>query len=335
MPVDPLNPQILVTTFRCSSSRLDLSSSPTTTASLSFDKADQTMQLLNRADWLEVWKEKAGNLMNRVFPALLVSVSWIAPLSAQQQTQRANITGNAVDGKCTIEVSVDGSAEVEVRGDIGRLRNLSGQRAEWRRFVCNGRMPDNPRDFRFRGIDGRGNVQLLQDPRQSGGPIVFRIDDPQGGREGYTVDLEWRGSNDGQWNSEDTRGWQGPDSRRDGNVGDRRDSDDRRGPVGIGDQQRGEANRDRRFYDDRGRWNRDGANQAMRLCQDAAAQRIQGDGFRKIKFRNVTPDDNSGRNDWVTGSAEARQGQRNAAFQFSCSVDLGSGQVRSVEVQRR
>ncbi len=273
--------------------------------------------------------------MNRIFPMLLVSLSWIAPESAQQLTQRASITGNAVDGKCTIEVIVDGSAEVEIQGDVGRIRNLSGQPAGWRRFVCNGRMPANPQDFRFRGIDGRGNVQLIQDPRQTGGRVVFRIDDPQNGREGYTVDLEWRGSSGGQWNSQDTHGWQGSDSRHDGGAPEQRDSADRHGPMGMSDPRNQDATGDRRYYDERGRWNKDGVAEAMRVCQTAAAERIRGDGFRDVTFRNVAPDDKPGRNDWVNGSAAAQQGWRNAAFQFSCSVDLATGQVRSVEVHRR
>jgi hypothetical protein len=254
--------------------------------------------------------------MNKLYLTLLASFVWTVPGTAQQVTRHANITGNAVDGKCTIEVSVDGSAEVEVQGNVGRIRNLSGQSAVWRRFVCNGRMPANPHDFRFRGIDGRGSVQLLQDPRQTGGRIVFRIDDPQGGREGYTVDLEWRGSSGGQWNNQDTRGWRGP-----GVTGDVRGDD---------------ANRDRRYYDERGRWKADGAAQAIRVCQAAVAERIQRDGFRNVTFRNVVPDNNPGRNDFVNGFATARQGWwRNAGFQFSCSVNLANGQVRSIVVNRR
>ena len=42
--------------------------------------------------------------------------------------------GSADRGKCTIEVVVDGTAEVEIRGDQGTIRNLAGQPASWRRF---------------------------------------------------------------------------------------------------------------------------------------------------------------------------------------------------------
>ncbi len=114
-------------------------------------------------------------------------------------TRRATPTGKGGDGKCTIEVDVDGVAEVEVSGDMGLLRTLEGQTAVWRRFECNGPLPRNPGEFRFRGIDGRGNVSLVRDPRGNRGLAVVRIEDPKGGREGYTFDLEWRGSSSGVW----------------------------------------------------------------------------------------------------------------------------------------
>ena len=81
--------------------------------------------------------------------------------------------------------------EVKVR-DSAKWRNISGQPAQWRRFECNGPMPANMRDFRFAGVDGRGRQQLLRDPR-NGGVAVVRIEDSQGGAEGYTFDLFWDG----------------------------------------------------------------------------------------------------------------------------------------------
>jgi hypothetical protein len=49
------------------------------------------------------------------------------------------MVGSGCDtGKCTIEVDVDGAAEVAVSGDSGRLRTLSGQTAVWRRFESSG-----------------------------------------------------------------------------------------------------------------------------------------------------------------------------------------------------
>ena len=105
------------------------------------------------------------------------------------------MAASADRGKCTIEVVVDGTAEVEIRGDQGTIRNLAGRPAEWRRFECNAPLPRNPVGFRFAGVDGRGRQQLMRDPRK-GGVAVVRIEDSQGGSEGYTFDLFWGGGDD-------------------------------------------------------------------------------------------------------------------------------------------
>src|SRR5437899_11758797 len=115
-----------------------------------------------------------------------VAVIVMTAVTASGQTipRRATVNGGGGPdwGKCTVEVVVDGAAEVEIRGDNGVLRNLSGQPPQWRRFECTGVMPPNPADFRFRGVDGRGRVQLVRDPR-NGGAAVVRIEDPEGGAE--------------------------------------------------------------------------------------------------------------------------------------------------------
>jgi hypothetical protein len=119
----------------------------------------------------------------------------VSAAQAQVATRRASIVGNRGNGedKCTIEVRVDISAEVEISGDMGRIRTMGGQPANWVRFECTSPIPNNPVDFRFQGVDGRGNVNLIRDPMSSRGVAVVRIDDPKGGAEGYTFDLTWRG----------------------------------------------------------------------------------------------------------------------------------------------
>src|SRR4051794_39411997 len=103
--------------------------------------------------------------------ALFLSLMLAATAGAQQQSSRraTYLGGGSPDrGKCTVEVVVDGAAEVSVRGESGTLRTLSGQPAQWRRFECTGPLPNNPAEFRFAGVDGRGRQDLVRDPRQGG-----------------------------------------------------------------------------------------------------------------------------------------------------------------------
>ena len=120
----------------------------------------------------------------------------ITPAMAQPwQSYKGRITGGGGDrGKCTVEVRVDGSAEIEITGADGRMRTLSGASASWTRLQCNSPLPQNAANFRFSGIDGRGNQYLVREPRQNRGAALIRIEDPQGGAEGYTFDLEWGGA---------------------------------------------------------------------------------------------------------------------------------------------
>ncbi len=130
--------------------------------------------------------------MNKL--ALLLMLA--AALCAQRitDTKTADFRGGGGgEGKCTIEVDVDDVAEVEISGNRAQIRTLSGGPASFRRFECNQEMPNNPSDFRFQGIDGRGRQSLVRNPGR--GPAVIRIEDSKGGREGYTFDIFWRGGN--------------------------------------------------------------------------------------------------------------------------------------------
>jgi len=220
--------------------------------------------------------------------------------TAQTLPRRASITGdgNAREGKCTIEVVVDESAEVEIRGDSALLRNLSGRSAEWRRFQCNAIMPAVPLGFRFQGIDGRGRQQLIENPSSSGTAIV-RIEDSKGGSEGYTFDILWTGA-----------------------------GDPRQGAGGPG---RG-FGRDRERDRDRGIGARTGFDVAMRSCEDAVIDKAL-DRLRPqvMVIRRTANDDNPGRNDWVVGIFEVRRGRDWDRYSFECSVDFNSGRARSAD----
>jgi hypothetical protein len=127
---------------------------------------------------------------------LLVLVN---PAKADGLSREATVTGLGGNGTCTVEVNVDGVAEVEISGNMGYLTTISGQPAHWRRFQCNTPLPRDPADFQLARAAGRGFLRLVREPRGSGGRAVIRIDDPNPGRGVYTFDLQWRDPRGGTW----------------------------------------------------------------------------------------------------------------------------------------
>ena len=124
---------------------------------------------------------------------LSMSTAW-----GQRVTDRrtAEIRGGGGDGKCTIEVVVDDTAEVEILGRNAMIRTISGSPASFRRFECNQEMPARPNNFRFKGIDGRGRQDMVR-AAGDGGAGIIRIQDTKGGSEGYTFDIFWSGGSGG------------------------------------------------------------------------------------------------------------------------------------------
>jgi len=212
--------------------------------------------------------------------------------------RRAQIVGGRAGyGKCTIEVTVDGSAQVEIFGDSGHLTTLSGRPAEWRQFYCNQPLPGVPGDFRLVAVDGRGSVRLLREPRGNGGRALVHIDDPQAGAARYLFDFQWHGG-EGGWSPTPPP----PPPASDGPG---------RGGYSTA--------------------------RALQACQDAVTDRMNQSGYPVVRFGSVTLDNNPGRRDWVVGSVTGTRRAVSAQFSFSCSVDIHSARVRSVDVrpQRR
>ena len=238
--------------------------------------------------------------MSRRYSAVLIGILGLAALAPAQTVQRRATMVNSREAKCTIEVVVDGAAEVEIRGDTATLRNLQGQPPQWRRFECGEVMPPNPAGFRFQGVDGRGRQQLVQEPG-NGRPAVIRIDDTGGGQEGYTFDIMWGVNGPGP----------GPISR---------------GPIGPPPSVQGPrpGPPGRRWYTE------DAVSACQDYVRDQAARRFNA---RDLQFRRTRMDDQPGRNDWVVGFFEARQpGRPPRNYRFSCSVDFSAGRVRSADV---
>ena len=314
---------------------------------------------------------------------------FVAGLSAQTYPFRAELRGGGDPnrGKCTIEVVVDGTVEIEIRGDSAVMRNLKGTPPQWRRFICGTPMPPNPNNFRFAGVDGRGRQTLLRPP-VNGGPAVVQIDDPQNGSEGYTFDIFWEGSDRGpgpgyrpppppQFTTEDAiRTCQ--DNIRDQararfrgvDINFRRvQLDDNPGRrdwiVGSFEVRRGGFERDRppevfRFScsvdfqsgrirsadiqdgdNGRGDGGRPGGGgpssvaMATQNCQRSVEDRLGRDGFGRAEFLSINVDDQPGRRDWIVGNVRASSRDGGQSFRFSCSVNLDTGDVRSVDVRPR
>jgi hypothetical protein len=98
------------------------------------------------------------------------------------------------DGKCRIRVRIDDDSDVELYGDQIRIRPLRGGPGRDEGSECNTPLPrsGNIRNFRFRGIDGRGNPRLVQEPGSRNYYVaVVNVQDPKSGDEGYTFELSW------------------------------------------------------------------------------------------------------------------------------------------------
>jgi hypothetical protein len=226
----------------------------------------------------------------------LLSIGLLASAAASGQTlqRRASITGGGAPdrGKCTIEVVVDGAAEVEIRGDNAVLRNLAGQPPQWRRFQCTSPMPPNPPNFRFAGVDGRGSQELVRGPQNGAGAVV-RIQDSQGGSEGYTFDITWGG------------GFPPPPPPP---------------PPGFDHDRPGGQRISTEIA----------VRSCQDAVRRQAFERFHAEN---IAFRRTALDDNPGRQDWVTGILDVRRGfERDETYRFSCSVNFATGELRSVQI---
>jgi hypothetical protein len=222
-------------------------------------------------------------------------------------------------------------------------------------------MPMNPVDFRFQGLDGRGNQRLIRDPR-NGGSAVVRIDDPRGGSQGYTFDITW--SVGGPFSADAARVCENAVRQQalsrfnTGAVTVRFvDSIDNAGPrdsiygtVNV----RGGSGRDQTYpfscavnYNtgrvlwtridsrpsggypeaaDRPSWSN---SEMMQNCQRAVEDRMRRDGYARVQFESINVNNRPGPGASIAGTA--RSGRD--AFQFSCA--MSNGVVRSVDVRRR
>lgn len=220
--------------------------------------------------------------------------------------------GDSVNGKCIIRIMVDDTVNVRIGNGQIRVETLAGQPSrddgtECSSVLRNGR---NLSDFRFRGIDGRGEVRLQSDPRNDPrGEAVVYIRDSKGGDEGYTFEVSWSGDN-GQFNNSGNGGFFG---NRPGNNNGYNNG------YNNGQYNSGNASYDR----------------AVNSCMDRVRNQIQRDyRANNITFDNINTDNGNGRRDRVSGTARTDSGRRGDRFRFDCDVNLNNGNVRNVSISR-
>jgi len=77
-----------------------------------------------------------------------------------------------------------------------------------------------------------------------------------------------------------------------------------------------------------------GSQFAVQRCQEAVSDRLNRDGYQVASFGHVDPDHDAGPGSRIHGVVTGKRGAERSRFSFSCSVDLRSGMVRSLEVRR-
>ncbi|MCC6263999.1 MAG: hypothetical protein IT169_10510 [Bryobacterales bacterium] len=118
-------------------------------------------------------------------------------------------------GQCDIRFRVDNEVEVAIRGDRVDIRTIAGQDSRDEGSECNFPLPvGDVNNFRWEKRDGRGRVELMEEPtRRSGNRAIFNVRDPDGGDGRYHIRLNWDIS--GSSNISSNR----PGGRGDGNSG--------------------------------------------------------------------------------------------------------------------
>jgi len=99
--------------------------------------------------------------------------------------------GNTNEGRCTVSVSLDGAADIEIRGDNAQLRPVAGSQPQWQRFECTGPLPSSGTDLQLRALEGNGRMTLTHDS-DAGGVAVVKIDNPDHVDQLFTFDVFWR-----------------------------------------------------------------------------------------------------------------------------------------------
>jgi len=142
----------------------------------------------------------------RVKSALRLTLAAAAALAVSATTAKAQYGRDRQQQQSRVEVlewrgQVD--REIQIRVDNRRASVIemgSNERARRRVDMMSG-IPNRPGRLYVQRIDGRGDVDVIQQPSQSNGyTATIRIRDPKGGADRYRIAVYWE-STGGRWNN--------------------------------------------------------------------------------------------------------------------------------------
>jgi hypothetical protein len=91
------------------------------------------------------------------------------------------------------EGRVDIGAEIEIRGDDHRVKDMGGEGVQEHRSRFASSLPGSSVPVSLHKIDGRGDVELVQEPNSSNDyTAVVKIEDDKSGADTYQFELRWR-----------------------------------------------------------------------------------------------------------------------------------------------
>jgi hypothetical protein len=134
--------------------------------------------------------------------ALLFLLALLAPSPRAQENEKVVIQPkqtkdydeNRASGYCMIRIVVDDEVNVYVQGGQITLENVRGQMPRDAGTECSQPMPkgDALANFQFKGISGRGRVQLIEEPTEMNEWRAWiRIVDPKAGPENHLMRVGW------------------------------------------------------------------------------------------------------------------------------------------------
>ena len=103
-------------------------------------------------------------------------------------------TLEALRGYCLLRLKVDDEVNVYLRGRTVEVEVVKGEEAADQGSECSQPLPsgDTLVNFEFKGLAGRGTVQLIEQPTQDNGYRAWvRIKDPRKGTDSYSLRLSW------------------------------------------------------------------------------------------------------------------------------------------------